>query len=218
MKIRACLSCGASLTTRRADARTCSSTCRNRAARARRRTPVPPRMTAARRWVRWALRLRGASHAKVPLTVHGGLASSTRPATWSSHADVHTASHGAGRGFVLGDGVGCYDLDDALHRGQLTGWARTALAEISEPVLYVEVSQSGRGLHVFVSAPPGRGSVRKVSGGRIERYTTGRYIAMTGMPYTLPAEVRRATPLDVAIASTRQEAAWTTSPASQSVA
>lgn len=206
------------MTTRRADARTCSSTCRNRAARARQRTPVPPRMTAARRWVRWALRLRGASHTKVPLTVHGRLASSTRPATWSSHAAAHTAGHGAGIGFVLGDGVGCYDLDNALHRGQLTDWARAALAEVPEPVLYIEVSQSGCGLHVFVSAPAGRGSVREVGGGRIERYTAGRYIAMTGTPYTLPAEVRRTTPLDVAIASTRQEAAWTTSPASQSVA
>lgn len=206
------------MTTRRADARTCSSTCRNRVARARRRTPVPPRMTAARRWVRWTLRRRGASHTKVPLTVHGRLASSTRSEAWSSHDAARRARHGDGIGFVLGDGVGCYDLDNALHRGQLTDWARTALAEIPEPVLYTEVSQSGRGLHVFVSAPAGRGSVREVGGGRLERYTTGRYIAMTGTPYTLPVEMRHATPLEAAIASTRQEASWTTSPASPSVA
>lgn len=202
MKARACISCGASLTTRRTDARTCSSTCRNRAARTRRRTPMPARMTTARRWVRWALRLRGTSHTKVPLTTHGRLASSTRSATWTSFHAARAATHGAGLGYVLGDGVGCYDLDDALHRGQLTGWARQALAEIPEPVLYAEVSQSGRGLHIFVSAPPGRGTVRQFGAGRVERYTVGRYIAMTGVTYPIPAGlIRPTTPLDGALAA-----------------
>lgn len=171
-------------------------------------------MTAARRWVRWALRLRGASHTKVPLTVHGRPASSTRAATWASHTAATSSPNGAGIGFVLGAGIGCYDLDDALHHGQLTGWAAAALAEIREPILYTEVSQSGCGLHVFVSAPAGRGAVRQVGAGRVERYTTGRYIAMTGIPYQMPAAVRGTTPLDIALAATGQEGTWTTPPAS----
>lgn len=152
-------------------------------------------MAAARRWVRW-------TSTKRPVTVSGRAASSTRADTWASHAAVRASRHGVGAGYVLGEGVGCYDLDGALFRGRLTSWAHEALQRIHEPVLFVEVSQSGCGLHVFVSAPPGPGSMHRVEGGSIERYTQGRYIAMTGVPYALPADVcRPRTPLDVARAA-----------------
>lgn len=159
-------------------------------------------MTAAHRWVRWALRPRGAGMTKVPLTLTGRHASSTRPSTWTTHTAAGRSRTGAGAGYVLGAGVGCYDFDGALHRGQLTAWARQALASIPEPVLYAEVSQSGCGLHVFVAAPPGRGTVTPVAGGRIERYTTGRFIAMTGVPFDLP-NPRAHHPLEVALSGLR---------------
>ncbi|QCP08223.1 DNA primase [Micrococcus luteus] len=205
MKSRACIGCGAALLTRRADARACSSTCRNRAARARRARPVPPCMATANRWVRWALRPRGGRLTKVPLTVHGRHASSTRAATWTRRPAAAASRVGAGLGYVLGDGVGCYDLDGALDRGRLKDWARDALAAIPEPALFVEVSQSGTGLHVFVVAPPGPGTVTRHAGGAVERYTTGRYIAMTGVPFDVPDGLLRwATPLDAALVAARR--------------
>lgn len=159
-------------------------------------------MATANRWVRWALRPRAGRLTKVPLTVHGRHASSTRATTWTHQSAAAASRVGAGLGYVLGNGVGCYDLDGALDRGRLKDWARAALAAIPEPALFVEVSQSGCGLHVFVVAPPSPGTVTRHPGGAVERYTSGRYIAMTGVPYEVPdGLLRRATPLEAALAA-----------------
>lgn len=86
---------------------------------------------------------------------------------------------GAGLGFVLGDGVGCWDFDHCIVDGALVDWAREAIEAIPDPLL-IEVSQSGEGVHVFVEAAEGRG--RKIRDGRnIEFYSAGRYIAVTGI-------------------------------------
>ncbi len=70
--------------------------------------------------------------------------------------------------------------------GRLSGWAREAIESIAEPILFAEVSQSGEGIHVFIEAPEAPG--RKIRDGRnIERYTVGRYIAVTGKAFSLPS-------------------------------
>jgi primase-polymerase (primpol)-like protein len=120
------------------------------------------------RWVRYS------AH-KVPLTVAGGAASSTDPATWSTYAAAKRSTVGVGPGFVLnGDGIVCLDLDHCLVDGQLVGPAVDLLAQL--PPTFVEVSPSGDGLHVW-----GRGHVpygRRLDG--VEVYGTGRYITVTG--------------------------------------
>lgn len=103
----------------------------------------------------------------------GRPASSTDPATWSPYAVVAASSAGDGYGIMLGDGIGCYDLDSVSD-----GEARDLIAAIPEPVLYVERSVSGRGFHVFVEAPEGPGTKRWMV--RHERYTRGRFILITG--------------------------------------
>lgn len=89
------------------------------------------------------------------------------------------SSVGAGLGFVLGDGIGCWDLDHCITDGALAPWAREAIEAIADP-LFMEISQSGEGVHVFVRAPEGPG--RKIREGErcIEFYSAGRYIAVTG--------------------------------------
>lgn len=154
----------------REDAKTCSPACRKRMSR----NKFPVAMTARDRWMR-----RTAS--KRPLTVSGGPGSSTDAATWSSFADAKKSTAGVGMGFVLGDGIGAYDLDHCFEGGELAGWAREFMASIPEPVIFTEVSQSGEGVHVFIGAPEGPG-VRIRDGRNIERYTAGRYIAVTGRP------------------------------------
>jgi len=71
---------------------------------------------------------------------------------------------------MLGDGLGCYDLD---HVSDVV--ARELIAAIPEPVLYVERSVSGEGFHVFVEADEGVGWKRPP----VERYTRGRFIRVT---------------------------------------
>lgn len=128
---------------------------------------LPAVMRNAHRWVR--------ADGKRPLTVAGYGASSTDPSTWSGYGDV-IQGPGDGYGFMLGGGVGCYDLDHALVDGRLKQWARVVVDSIPEPVLYVERSVSGEGLHVFVEAAEGRGSRRTVGDGLVERYTVARFI------------------------------------------
>lgn len=102
------------------------------------------------------------------------------PTTWASFAEARKSTVGVGLGYVLGDGIGCYDFDHCLTGGQLAGWAKDAIAAIAEPVVFAEVSQSGEGVHVFVEAAEGLG--RKIRDGErcIEFYSSGRYIAVTG--------------------------------------
>jgi primase-polymerase (primpol)-like protein len=127
-------------------------------------------MTSLPRFVRYTSR-------KVPRTVAGSSASSIDPATWSSYAAAEASTVGEGIGFVLGDGIGCLDLDHCISNGELEPWADVLLA--ANRNTYAEISRSGEGLHIFGYLPEGPG--RLVRDGRnIEVYSTGRYIALTG--------------------------------------
>ena len=123
-------------------------------------------MRDARRWVR-------ADH-KRPITTTGRPASSTDPDTWSTYDDVRTSLAGGGFGVMLGGGLGCYDLDRVTDEQ-----AREFIATIPEPILFVERSMSGNGVHVFIEAPeaPGRRGVQ--NGVSIEKYTRARFIRTT---------------------------------------
>jgi primase-polymerase (primpol)-like protein len=134
-------------------------------------------MTERRRWVR-------RSADKIPLTGAGRYASSTKPNTWASFEDCVKSTAGVGLGYVLGDGIGCWDFDHCIIDGKLSGWVREAIKAIPNPLL-VEVSQSGEGVHVFVEAPEGPGRVIRDGERCIEFYSSGRYIAVTGNPLKL---------------------------------
>src|SRR5690606_4366735 len=145
-----------------------SERCRMAACRERHR--MPRELTERARWVR--------HNRKVPITSDGRLASSTDPATWSTYRVAARSKVGDGIGFVLGDGIACLDIDHCLdERGRPDARARAILARV--PDAYVEVSPSGRGLHVWGTAPeqPGRRHED------YEVYSVGRYITVTGTVY-----------------------------------
>jgi primase-polymerase (primpol)-like protein len=158
----------------RSHARTCSNRCRMAASRARR--TVPAELTSRPRWIRRTAR-------KVPLTVEGESASSTNPATWSRHREAARSTAGAGLGFVLdGDGIVCLDLDHALDgEGAVTGWAQGVLDAAAG--CWVEVSASGRGLHIWGYGTLPHGRKLRVGDGSVEAYGDGRYIAVTGVTF-----------------------------------
>ncbi|MEU0675465.1 bifunctional DNA primase/polymerase [Streptomyces sp. NPDC006172] len=156
--------------TARRDARYCSGRCRTAACRTRQ--TIPAELTRRPRWVRRTER-------KVPLTVHGDVASSTDRATWSRYAHAAASTAGRGLGFVLdGDGVVCLDLDHALVDGELLPWAQR-IVDAAGPT-WVEVSQSGTGLHVWGRGSLPHGRRITVGSGSVELYGIGRYIAVTG--------------------------------------
>lgn len=162
----------------RQGAKFCSQKCGTYFRRASKRKPTfPTEMTSRNRWLRRA-------ENKRPLTIDGKAGSSTNSQTWSSFAAASASNAGVGLGFVLGDGIGCIDLDHCFEDGALANWAKEAIESITERVIFAEVSQSGNGVHLFIEAQEAPG--QKIRDGRnIERYTAGRYIAVTGNRLTL---------------------------------
>ncbi|QPK78278.1 hypothetical protein G7Y31_06725 [Corynebacterium lizhenjunii] len=80
---------------------------------------------------------------------------------------------------MCGGGIGCIDLDDALAGGELSATARAVLD--ATPGAWVELSQSGVGLHVFVAGLDGPGRrLTAADGTGVEVYARDRFIRMTG--------------------------------------
>ena len=153
--------------------RFCSAACKQKSYRVRRAGVKRLQALSVGRWVR--------ADGKRPVMVDGSAASSTNPATWASFAEVQSGA-GDGFGVVLdGSGLGCYDFDNCFDGGVLKPAIRDFIAGIAYPIVYVERSMSGDGLHVFVEAEKQRGLRRD----GVEFYTWGRFIKTTLSTYIL---------------------------------
>lgn len=172
--MRTCEICGLPTVAKNAQAKFCSTKCRVAAHRRKQRASVPVEMTRKARWVRY-------DHNKRPLTVTGHPASSTNPNTWASHGEAEQSNIGKGLGYVLGDGIGCIDLDHCLNNGQPTDRAKEFLKQY--PNNYIEVSPSGDGLHIWGLREPQPGTRTNDNGLSVETYSEGRYITITGNIY-----------------------------------
>ena len=165
---RTCEYCGSGINLLRAGARFCSAKHRVYAAR---KPVIPAEMIAERRWVR-------RNNRKMPLTLAGRNASSTNPDTWAEYAAARRSHVGVGMGFVLGEGIGCIDLDHCFEDGKLAGWAQEIVDAC--PETYMEVSPSGDGLHIFGLLAEGAGRKMRDGARNVEFYSVGRYITVTG--------------------------------------
>ncbi|MFP8944709.1 bifunctional DNA primase/polymerase [Streptomyces fenghuangensis] len=165
--------------TARADARYCSSPCRQAAYRKRRRAEqervaveqaarIPTELTARPRWVRHT--------GKVPLRTDGRFASVNDPSSWSDFATAASSSAGEGVGFVLtaGDRIVVVDLDHAVENGRVLPWAQAIVDRL--PATYMERGRSGSGLHLWFrgSVPAGRRIRRGEKA--VEVYSDRRYM------------------------------------------
>lgn len=167
-----CARCHQSFDPSRSDARYCSDACRVYASRDRDRIPLELRIQD--RWLRYSAK-------KVPLrSDNTGTAKSTDPNTWSSFEDAAASLAGVGLGFALnGDGIICIDLDNAINSaGRIKPWAKEILALV--PDTYVEVSPSGKGLHIWGLGSVTLGRRWEHADGGVEIYGTGRYMTVTG--------------------------------------
>lgn len=130
------------------------------------------------RWVTWKPVRRGQTVAKTPMTTDSRMASVADPGTWAPYEHV---AHLERKGFVLGDGIGCIDLDHCIEGGQIAGWAADIIEEYKQSAYLVEVSPSGTGIHIFTHLPDGPD--QKIRDGRnIEVYPpcSRRYICVSG--------------------------------------
>ena len=140
---------------------------------------IPDEMHALRNWCVWRLEKIGGRDTKIPYNaLTGAKAKSNDPVTWCGFSEAARAVNGSGKykgvGFMLSDSpYVCVDLDHCLDGGEKEEWARGIVEQIGG---YVEVSQSGKGLHIFGRATVERGRRND----RIEIYPDKRFIAMTG--------------------------------------
>jgi hypothetical protein len=116
---------------------------------------------------------------KLPVSPHTGrLASTTNPADWGTFEQAAALGLGVGFVFTAADPFFFLDMDKCL---QPNGWSPLAQALLAAlPGACVEVSQSGKGLHVigvYSQLPPHR---NKDTAHGLELYTQERFIALTG--------------------------------------
>jgi len=130
-------------------------------------------------WINWREESRPGDPkpAKVPCAAGGDRIDPHQPSTWLPY-EIARALDPEHVGFVLteADPYFCIDLDNCAEG---TGWNALALAVCAMfPGAYVEVSHSGRGLHIFArgALPAGYGT----RGPGVECYTRLRFIAVTG--------------------------------------
>jgi len=116
-----------------------------------------------RQWVCWLSEERDGKLTKIPYSpLTGGKASSTNPATWAGYSEAVVAYKergycGIGFMFTKEDEFVGVDLDHCLdsETGEVEDWAREIIHELDS---YTEVSPSGTGVHILLSAmlPDGR--------------------------------------------------------------
>lgn len=143
---------------------------------------IPAWLCAIPRWVLW----RDENGKKVPCSVRNGrkISITKQENCWTFDQAVEAlkSQPASGIGIVLnGDGLVAVDLDDCLTQdAQLMPGVQDLLYQLG--ATYVEVSPSGRGLHVFgfTNEPSHKGVHSELAGINVELYSDLRYVTVTG--------------------------------------
>lgn len=160
---------------------------------------VPMRLQNLRTWILWKMELIEGRLNKTPYQLDGEhRASTTNPCTWGSYTDAvcalseHPDCNGLGFVFVEKYRLVFCDIDHCINDdGTISEIADDILNAFQEKT-YVEVSQSGSGLHIIAVGEIARGFNNRKYG--VEMYCDGRYVAFTGNCFIKaePAECQEA--------------------------
>jgi putative DNA primase/helicase len=156
---------------------------------------IPAELKQLRQWICWKEEIVDGKTKKVPVNPENGRNARTiDSSTWRDFdSALATSTNVDGIGFVFTEGdefVGV-DLDHVLNpeTGELDPEAHEIVRLLDS---YTEISQSGKGLHVFVKGKL-QGSGRRK--GNIEIYDRGRYFCMTGQWFAgTPITIRACQP------------------------
>lgn len=144
----------------------------------------PSTMTSLPNWVLWKLESdANGNQSKIPYSaLYNGHASSTNAKTWTTFDRVmevyHNTNEFSGIGFVftLESGIVFVDIDHCINENGILNETAQDILETVHKDTYVEVSQSGTGLHIFA-----KGTIPKAFKYHgVEMYSQGRFVAMTG--------------------------------------
>jgi len=149
--------------------------------------PEPLRVLANyKQWILWTTEVRNDKLIKLPIDYRTcGRASVDDPNSWTDATTVINAAklfggnYGVGFVFTKDDPFFFVDIDKC-RVDESSPWSETATAVLSYfPGAAVEVSQSGRGLHIFGMGNAPDHSCKNIPLG-LEFYTEGRFVALTG--------------------------------------
>lgn len=147
---------------------------------------IPQALRDEPRWVVWAAEgPAGAKPIKMPYdpTLSDKRAKVNDPATWGTFDQAVAAFEEggyAGVGIVLdGTGLVGIDLDNCVVEGKINSAAQMLLDSVA--ATYIELSPSGTGLRAFGYAGNlARGVNQMYNGLKVELYSTGRFLTVTG--------------------------------------
>ena len=149
---------------------------------------IPTILKQQNQWVVWGL---AGKPPKAPFNPASLLSRKTVPAksgvpeTWDTFAAAaecvaQSLAQGVGYEFA-GDGIYGVDLDHVLDdHGVITPRAREIVEQLNS---YTEISPSGHGLHIFVTASNVDIARHHKQGGFVEIYNAARYFTVTGNIY-----------------------------------
>lgn len=173
---------------------------------------IPAEMKAEPKWVGFRTAPRGNGKLnKFPINPHtNGLAQVNNPSTWGTLED---ALDGVARGAWLGVGYVltlenhhvAIDLDDVRDpaSGELEPLAERIIARLNS---YTEVTLSGRGVHIWCHGTLPSGAV--CHKGKIEMYTSGRHMVMTGQVLSKAGDISISTSIESRQAEIDALQAW----------
>lgn len=145
---------------------------------------IPGILKQKLQWVVWGV---PGEFPKAPFNPHSLLKLKTVPAksgiaeTWGSfEAAEKCVKQGLARGIgyeFAGQGIYGVDLDGVLVDGVISPKAHEIVKELAS---FTEISPSGKGLHIFVTADNVNISRHRKQGGFVEIYSNARYFTVTG--------------------------------------
>jgi primase-polymerase (primpol)-like protein len=138
---------------------------------------LPEEMKRRKRFVGWRKEDLNGKVAKLPFSLIDGKANDwNQLERWITFNEAKTMNEPLGFVLVEEDRIICIDLDNAIQEGKLTPMAKEVVESFAGT--YMEISQSGRGIHIFA-----KGAIPNnlnLSSRGIEIYKKNRYIALTG--------------------------------------
>lgn len=139
---------------------------------------IPEEMKALKRFIGWRKEIRNKNVVKLPFSLIDGRGIGwNKPDRWLDFEAAKDKNQSLG--FALTeeeDHIICVDLDQAIVDGRLTAMAESIVEAFTGT--YMELSQSGQGIHIFCKGTLLDNLIKPSEG--IEIYKSNRYIALTG--------------------------------------
>ena len=147
----------------------------------------PEQLRNQKQWVLWKKEMVKDKLTKVPYRNTAQHASSTKSETWNTFENCIELLNKFpksfdGLGYVFKKDIVGIDLDHCFDdNNNIKEWAQKIIDLFPS---YIEVSPSGKGLHIFIVCKIDfKGAKAYIEDGDIERYVNGRYFTVTGNVY-----------------------------------